>query len=558
MRNALIGCLGFGLALTQACGSDSKPGRGGAAAANHAGGEAGENASGGKGGSTGGRSTGGKGGSGGSGGRGGSAGQGATDAGGAGGEESGTAGAPPIGDSLLPSFGKGTRLQVEELRSGDMPPVFVTFHDSEHDLDCAFDTAADGVLRCLPRYNPTLPQVSHELFLDADCTERVAIGSPTCVPERDSFISESASVTDCETRTVTMLRATLLETGLDLYSTAGGTCAPQGQTNEIYRYFSVSEAAPELFVPGEIRIVTSPTRLSVERLVAEDGAFQTLALADPNVDRRCRAFGRGDGSLCVPAVQFSGRDYRAADDQCEVPLSLPTCEEPLYIADYDVESGEYQFFEAGPEHTGTVYGGVGTCEEVTDEGTFYGIGDPADVNAFAGVWSTRLGTGRLRHSALLDEGGTLLAVGASSGDQILSETGIFDTEFGSSCNVLRDTALDTYCIPETVTMEVYNTFYFADADCTQQVAICSTAGCPTDLALVQDHPPAACDGSPDFTSVVTLGDELELDVIYPYYGGREPGTECDAALPAADYGIIREISGTTDTSAFARLTRVTE
>jgi hypothetical protein len=54
--------------------------------------------------------------------------------------------------------------------------------------------------------------------------------------------------------------------------------------------------------------------------------------------------------------------------------------------------------------------------------------------------------------------------------------------------------------------------------------------------------------------VLTLGDPVELDELYIWYGGREPGTERDGPFPADGYGVLREITGETGADDFAKLT----
>jgi hypothetical protein len=456
--------------------------------------------------------------------------------------------------SLLPSFGKGTRLDVKALRAGDMPPVFVTFFDTELELDCRFVRAGDGTQRCLPPYDPRMPLRAPQTFLDDACEVPVAIGDETCVAAEDAYFTETAPAGDaCAERTELVFRATLLADGVPLFSNAGGGCVAQGMTGGALHYFGIEAADPADFVEGTLEIVETPTRLSVQRLRAEDGAFQTLALADPAVSRDCRVFGEGNAAFCVPAPAFSGRDYRASDDECSVPLSLATCSVPLTIVDL-TDRDDYAFVRAGAEYTGTVYGGINACDVVTGEGPFYELGEPIPASEFPNVTSAYQGTGRLRHLVYSDAAGTELAAGAAVGSAILSEAGLFDTDFDEACSLGRYTDLAQYCVPESITWESPNNLYYRDSGCTEQVAVCGDRGCPRDVALlVGAGEGAVCGVIPDFVSVLTLGDPLELDELYIWYGGREPGMECDGPFPTDGYGVIREISGETGVEAFVQL-----
>lgn len=470
--------------------------------------------------------------------------------GGAGGDTNGGAAGEP--GSFLPAFGRGTRLSVKALEFEDMPPVFVTFHDTKLGTDCRFTQAADGSLRCLPAFTPASPLFFPDLFLDDECTVPVALGDPTCVPATDGFTERMESLGNCEGNRLHIYRATLVEDGTQVYSRSGSDCVLEGETGGPYLHFRLTEMAPDEFVAGEEQVPPTPTRLSVQRLVAEDGAFTTLALADPETNTSCRVF-EGDGNMCIPAVAWSARSYRTADAECEESLSHATCQPPLYVVDYDTEG--LVVFEAGPKHTGPVYGGVNACAEITGEGPFYTIGDRVDTARFATLTSEYYGSGRLRHRVFRDEAGTLLAAGNSSGDLVRSEGGLFDAAFDDSCTLRRYKDLELYCVPNSVHTESFYNLYYADPDCTKQVAVCGDKGCPTDLALLQDMTVSGmCGAPPEFTAVLTLGDEIALDELYIFYGGSEPGSQCQGPFPTTGYGIIREVTGETGVDDFAKLT----
>lgn len=464
----------------------------------------------------------------------------------------GQAGQGPTAGSFLPGYSSGSRLIAKELRSPDMPSLFVTFHDSELDVDCEFTTATDGALRCLPTWTSTNPIIWTQVFLDADCTVPVAIGDPGCVPESGGFIPEVVSDGQCSASR-RILRTTRLEDGVELFGTTNGDCAPHGTTNDTYHYFSVSEAEPETFVQGARRILPTPTRLSVDRIEADDGAYLTLGLADPETERECRAFERGDALMCVPAPTFSGRGYRYGDEACETPVTLAECSEPLFVLDLDESEEGYVYFHAGPEHTDPVYGGASVCDLVSGEGPFYALGDPIDENEFPGVTAAYEGDRRLRQFVYRDAAGTALAAGSASGVRIMNAAGLFDTEFEAPCTLSRGPDRELYCVPEQVPFESPNNYYYADADCTEQLSVCGSHGCPADLAVrVGAGEGAVCGVAPDFVDILTLGEPVELEELYIFYSGREPGMECDGPFTTDGYGILRPITGEMAENPFAR------
>lgn len=60
----------------------------------------------------------------------------------------------------------GTRLKVQNIVGGDGSRVFSSFHDATLDIDCTFQTAEDGQMRCLPLQRA---QATGQ-FADSQCT----------------------------------------------------------------------------------------------------------------------------------------------------------------------------------------------------------------------------------------------------------------------------------------------------------------------------------------------------------------------------------------------------
>jgi hypothetical protein len=84
--------------------------------------------------------------------------------------------------------------------------------------------------------------------------------------------------------------------------------------------------------------------------------------------------------------------------------------------------------------------------------------------------------------------------------------------------------------------------------------VCGDRGCPHDVAtLAGNGEGAVCGVGPDFVSVLTLGDPVELAELYIWYGGREPGMQCDGPFTTDGYGVIREITGEAGVEAFVQL-----
>jgi hypothetical protein len=94
---------------------------------------------------------------------------------------------------------RGKRLKAQYYVAADGARQFATFHDTELKQDCAFTTASDGVVRCLPKFVFSSP-----FFLDKACSERViwdsvcgiAEGAPVAfsLPKRASDCGANPSV----------------------------------------------------------------------------------------------------------------------------------------------------------------------------------------------------------------------------------------------------------------------------------------------------------------------------------------------------------------------------
>jgi hypothetical protein len=221
--------------------------------------------------------------------------------------------------------------------------------------------------------------------------------------------------------------------------------------------------------------------------------------------------------------------------------------------DLDESEEGYVYFHAGPEHTDPVYGGASVCDLVSGEGPFYALGDPIDENEFPGVTAAYEGDRRLRQLVYRDAAGTALAAGSASGVRIMNAAGLFDTEFDAPCTLSRGPDHELYCVPEQIPFESPNNYYYADAGCTEQLSVCGSHGCPADLAVrVGAGEGAVCGVAADFVDILTLGEPVELEELYIFYSGREPGMECDGPFSTDGYGVLRPITGEMSENPFAR------
>ncbi|HVJ13930.1 MAG TPA: hypothetical protein VM686_00755 [Polyangiaceae bacterium] len=458
--------------------------------------------------------------------------------------EQGTAAGPAIHGTFLPEFESGTRLTVKQYQFEDMPPVFLSFYDNELETECTF-VDVDGTLRCMPSEQNMIREV---LFADASCGDAVVTRPTDCGASAAApwFVEREPLGEFCAGTLPHAFHAVPLEVGDPLFVDDGGTCTEQGAVDDTRLWYRLEPETPAAdFVAGEAVVDESAGLLSVRRIVADDGASVVEGIYDTDAPGLCRIREYDLRWICVPEVGFHSEGYRNMDADCSEPLSLASCSEPLYLL-----SGGDVIHRAGPEYTGTVYGGVGDmCEEVPageEDGTYYEVGELVEPGEFAPLDAVRQGTQRLQRDVYVDSAGMLMMPGGK---------GIFDMDLAAYCSPLRAMDGSVYCVPAEVPIESTYNLYYADADCTEQLSYCGMHDCPHEVAL-QTDPNTAC-GS-DFDEVLALGDEFTGGELYIWYSGREPGMECDGPFPTDDYGTLRRVEGEGTLEAFAELELVTE
>ena len=174
----LLACIVLSAALASCGGSPvSEPGGGtGGSAGGSAGGQGGGQAGGSAGGQAGGNGGGQAGGSGGG------------HAGGNGGGSGGAGG----GNFFLQNFQSGTRLKMQVLTTADGAKMFYGWHDSQLDIDCQFEAAADGQTRCLPEPKSVY---AGSFWSDSGCTQ--PIGYALCNGSGASGYAVLSSYSTC-------------------------------------------------------------------------------------------------------------------------------------------------------------------------------------------------------------------------------------------------------------------------------------------------------------------------------------------------------------------------
>lgn len=152
----------------------------------------------------------------------------------------------PVPDAAADPI-SGSRLKAKFRMGDDGSKAYLPYvwFDSQRNEDCSFVTAADGKERCLPiqGYNASIS------YLDAACTQPVAVGSPGCAP---TYAVEIGYLT-CSTLQYHLYPAgAAIQLPLKLYAKSGNVCSAK-MPDPSYAYFQAgAEIAAGSFVGSSI------------------------------------------------------------------------------------------------------------------------------------------------------------------------------------------------------------------------------------------------------------------------------------------------------------------
>lgn len=156
-------------------------------------------------------------------------------------------GAPSSSDPSTagPGSTSGSRLKARWLVADDGARHFQGWHDSERDADCAFQTAEDGKLRCLP----LSAAMNTSWYGDASCTKPIAYTSKGCeAPATAALVERYCAGLGAPTR---VFERGAPYKGASVYTktSSGCTASPVqsfAENNDLYTVGA--EIAPDAFV----------------------------------------------------------------------------------------------------------------------------------------------------------------------------------------------------------------------------------------------------------------------------------------------------------------------
>lgn len=399
----------------------------------------------------------------------------------------------------LEPWRSGSRLRAIVERTDDGLTRFVTWHDTELDVDCRFANDAEGTLRCMP------VATLWNAYVDSTCTTIGHADGP-CYRTRGRFVSRPVpAASPCSRRS----SYEAIEIDLDAprdeaFEMAGGSCS--ASTSVTRTYPILGPVDPTRFVAASIEVRALTARASVEVLVAVDGSQQmTPVVHDAELGSEC-GFGIDPVELCVPTrsaflpADASFLTPQFADASCSEQVAMGSSTEcggePLLARTFSTGCGpSTALYELGAPYTGRVYARQpdGTCSEATAAATLYEVGPAYDTSRLLQATRVVRGDGGVRLSTLELEGHAL-------------ERSSFVDASDRPCSTYQFPDGSSRCVVVDILI-TYDVDDFADPACTEPVLTWTPTECSPDpymRAAVSGSEPAQCLGSSGLGSVHDL------------------------------------------------------
>jgi hypothetical protein len=429
------------------------------------------------------------------------------------------------------------------------------FHDTLLDIDCDFEVAGDGVLRCLP-VDPyrarTLGGPSSYTFADPACTRRLISPGPSClVPPVWHAELDPAACPARHRRWAVGARVADADPVYDRDAT--GACVPYALAAPFRGDFYPLGAELDATAYASAVVSDGETHggYTEVRLVAEDGAVQLLGFKAVASSQLVMPAPAADGQArLLPLPADDDTDNQGLSYSMESTCTTGTFTRwgactvtPAYrqhvTSDASGCSAVVQVFPVGPPLTQLYDSSLGsTCHPVTVPGlTGYAVGTEVPPATFP-------------TSRVLDAPGRLSRRGYGVGAEWRWDSDeVFDTTLGrgvgpsvASDGSLRWRPYTDVLLPAT--QGYGTTWYFSDAACTKRLA--NTRAGPCQAQLLARLPSSGC-GAATAYAVLPLT---------PYsgqaYERRGPDGFCEAQT--TDGGPLYAIGTELPPSTFASAT----
>lgn len=419
----------------------------------------------------------------------------------------------------------GQRLQPIVHRPDDGSPVLTAWFDSELEVECEFQTASDGVVRCLPR-----GRVWGSIDDDPACDREIVFRN-----EWDTIL-EYGTMEECSGTEVLKL-GPLFETPSSDDEAQG--CLP-AQYPRAYQVV-LGVFPPQTFVSATYGREGTGSTMERRILWSDDGACSYASGWDSQAGGEVTVMPGDDGTMrFLPPTGYAlsllgDHEMYGSADCTGQAVGESRCSRPTLAAEPVAECGwtwtRQQFFSTEePIGAESVYELRDECSPVfgsSDERYFY-LGDPVPSSTFP-VATAQLAEGRLQRRIQALPDGTALQVDGQ----------YWDDDLQTLC-----TPIDGRCIPK-----FEHIVRFADDACAEPRLVYSTAGCPSvpKWAFTNTDPPqiyGVTDGEPDETTTT----------FYVLNGALE----CVLAVDVEPDELVLLAQGPVDREIFAAVERVVE
>jgi hypothetical protein len=333
------------------------------------------------------------------------------------------------GDNVLPVHGVsgGSRLGPRFWDAGDGARAFRVWFDHDLGVECQFELATDGRLRCLPD-DPNAMVI--DAFADAACTQPVLL-APACGFRPRYARGPSRATEACTSSEGSPVHEVgRVRTAPMIYRAFGDFCGSEMVPPAVRVHDVGPELAPEGFVAAELVIEAPDARLSPYALVADDGARLVDGIWDTERDGECSPRG-GAAARCRPTAIALRVESLFSDAACAVPVAADVSDRRACHPPTAAWSGAAGYRELGAEVAdASVHhmNSLGECVAWTTSGNerYWLEGPVIPDAAFAPLVEVLDGAGRVRASRWNDGDGQALAAA--------DEDGFVDVKLDGDCS----------------------------------------------------------------------------------------------------------------------------
>jgi hypothetical protein len=382
------------------------------------------------------------------------------------------------GPSLSSQLTDGTRLVGKWRVTADGLSQLESLHDKALDIDCAWATAGDGMLRCLPTsIDFTLPNDAM-YYADSSCTQPI-YGTGACAPTR-AYVALVTPTCPSGLRIFSIGAALSTPPTSLWYGNGTSTCTAGAEVSDPAHY-ALTEIPPSTFVGGAESPGPSSAGLAAAFVVGGDGSRSFHKLRDTANGQVACSFETATDSMlrCLPSDPvLANGDY--ADPQCTVPVAQTSATSCPSVAFAGIATSgcpaATTIFRGGAAVQTEYNASNGQCNvELAVGPSWFAQGPTVAPSSFvAGTRAYAAGSSRLVPRVV--HAGTLVV-----DDEITNIAVLRDTQRNEECIPRMAADMVTRCVPypvdDVASAAATAAGIFSDAACTVAAAITQTVGC---------------------------------------------------------------------------------